>query len=112
MGAGRMVIGSDYPFEDMNVCTDFLDAQPMSDAEREQLYWQPRPHRDGQLERAASEAMHKTGGQRSDDQSGEQALRKRLRYPAWSVRRAMRSPLSEWGGSPVRKRRSRPTCWQ
>ncbi len=38
LGAGRMVIGSDYPFEDMKVCTDFLDAQPMSDAEREQLY--------------------------------------------------------------------------
>ena len=39
MGAGRMVIGSDYPFEDMKVCTDFLEAQPMSDAEKEQLYW-------------------------------------------------------------------------
>ena len=39
MGAGRMVMGSDYPFEDMKMCTDFLDAQPMSDAEKEQLYW-------------------------------------------------------------------------
>jgi uncharacterized protein len=38
IGAGRMVIGSDYPFEDMDVCTRFLDEQPMSDAEREQLY--------------------------------------------------------------------------
>ena len=38
IGAGRMVIGSDYPFEDMDSCTGFLDKQPMSDAEREQLY--------------------------------------------------------------------------
>jgi hypothetical protein len=34
-----MVIGSDYPFEDMKMCTEFLEAQPMSDAEKEQLYW-------------------------------------------------------------------------
>jgi predicted TIM-barrel fold metal-dependent hydrolase len=39
MGAGRMVIGSDFPFEDMKSCTDFLAAQPMSDTEQEQLYW-------------------------------------------------------------------------
>ncbi len=38
LGAGRMVIGSDYPFEDMAVCTKFLDAQAMSDTERQQLY--------------------------------------------------------------------------
>jgi uncharacterized protein len=38
LGIDRMVIGSDYPFEDMDVCTRFLDAQPLSDAEREQLY--------------------------------------------------------------------------
>jgi uncharacterized protein len=39
MGAGRMVIGSDYPFEDMKVCVEFLDAQPMTDAESKQLNW-------------------------------------------------------------------------
>jgi hypothetical protein len=33
-----MVIGSDYPFEDMKVCTGFLEAQPMSDTEKDQLY--------------------------------------------------------------------------
>jgi hypothetical protein len=38
LGTGRMVIGSDYPFEDMKVCTGFLEAQPMSDTEKEQLY--------------------------------------------------------------------------
>ena len=38
MGAERMVIGSDHPFEDMSACTSFLDAQPMSDEEREALY--------------------------------------------------------------------------
>ena len=39
MGARRMVIGSDYPFEDMKVCTDFLEAQPMSETDKAQLYW-------------------------------------------------------------------------
>jgi hypothetical protein len=39
MGTERMVIGSDYPFEDMKVCTSFLDEQPMTDAEKDQLYW-------------------------------------------------------------------------
>jgi hypothetical protein len=39
MGAARMVIGSDYPFEDMKACTDFLAAQPMAPADQEQLYW-------------------------------------------------------------------------
>ena len=39
LGTGRMVIGSDYPFEDMDVCTKFLDAQPMTGTEKEQLYW-------------------------------------------------------------------------
>jgi uncharacterized protein len=40
MGAARMVIGSDYPFEDMKACTDFLAAQPMTPADQEQLYWE------------------------------------------------------------------------
>jgi len=39
MGADRMVIGSDHPFEDMDKCIEFLDAQPMSDSERDDLYW-------------------------------------------------------------------------
>jgi uncharacterized protein len=38
LGAERMVIGSDYPFEDMDVCTRFLDEQAVSPAERAQLY--------------------------------------------------------------------------
>jgi predicted TIM-barrel fold metal-dependent hydrolase len=38
LGAQRMVIGSDYPFEDMDVCTSFLDNQAMSDTERAHLY--------------------------------------------------------------------------
>ncbi len=39
MGADRMVVGSDHPFEDMSICTRFLDDQPMTEMEREQLYW-------------------------------------------------------------------------
>ncbi len=39
MGTERMVIGSDYPFENMRACTSFLDEQPMSEPEKEQLYW-------------------------------------------------------------------------
>jgi predicted TIM-barrel fold metal-dependent hydrolase len=38
LGIGRMVMGSDYPFEDMDGCIRFLDDQPMSDTEREQMY--------------------------------------------------------------------------
>jgi predicted TIM-barrel fold metal-dependent hydrolase len=38
MGAERMVIGSDHPFEDMSACTAFLENQPMTDLERAQLY--------------------------------------------------------------------------
>jgi uncharacterized protein len=38
LGFGHMVLGSDYPFEDMRACVDFLDAQGMSGAESDQLY--------------------------------------------------------------------------
>jgi uncharacterized protein len=38
MGIERMVIGSDYPFEDMDACMRFLEEQPLSDTERNQLY--------------------------------------------------------------------------
>ena len=38
LGTARMVIGSDYPFEDMDVCTRFLDGQIVTEAERQQLY--------------------------------------------------------------------------
>lgn len=38
MGAERMVIGSDHPFENMNACMAFLEAQPMSDEQRASLY--------------------------------------------------------------------------
>jgi predicted TIM-barrel fold metal-dependent hydrolase len=38
MGTERMVIGSDHPFESMKQCMEFLEAQPMSDEERDNLY--------------------------------------------------------------------------
>jgi predicted TIM-barrel fold metal-dependent hydrolase len=37
LGAERMVVGTDYPFEDMIACVGFLADQPLSDAERSQL---------------------------------------------------------------------------
>lgn len=37
LGTTRMVVGTDYPFEDMTACLDFLAAQPLSDEERGQL---------------------------------------------------------------------------
>jgi predicted TIM-barrel fold metal-dependent hydrolase len=39
LGAERMVIGTDHPFEDMGACMSFLEKQPKTDAEREDLYW-------------------------------------------------------------------------
>ncbi|MCL5736549.1 MAG: amidohydrolase family protein [Actinobacteria bacterium] len=39
LGSRRMVIGSDHPFESMDQCMNFLEAQPMSGEEREDLYW-------------------------------------------------------------------------
>ena len=40
LGTERMVLGTDYPFEDMSVCMDFLARQPMEDAEKDRLYWE------------------------------------------------------------------------
>jgi len=37
LGTERMVVGTDYPFEDMKECTDFLDAQPLSVQERAEM---------------------------------------------------------------------------
>lgn len=37
LGIERMVVGTDYPFEDMAACMGFLAEQPMSEEEREQL---------------------------------------------------------------------------
>ena len=38
LGLGRMVLGTDYPYESMRSCMDFLESQVMSPSEREQLY--------------------------------------------------------------------------
>ena len=38
LGTERMVVGTDYPFEDMNACMDFLAERPLSVKERDQLY--------------------------------------------------------------------------
>ena len=38
LGFGRMVLGSDYPYESMTTCMEFLRSQSMSPAEQEQLY--------------------------------------------------------------------------
>lgn len=38
LGTPRMVLGTDYPFEDMAACMGFLAGQPMSQEERHQLY--------------------------------------------------------------------------
>jgi predicted TIM-barrel fold metal-dependent hydrolase len=39
LGTGRMVLGTDYPFESMKACMDFLAEQPMDDGEKDNLYW-------------------------------------------------------------------------
>ena len=39
LGTERMVIGTDHPFENMEVCMEFLEKQPMTEPERENLYW-------------------------------------------------------------------------
>jgi len=39
LGAERMVLGTDYPFESMPACLRFLSQQRMNDAERDDLYW-------------------------------------------------------------------------
>lgn len=38
LGFACMALGSDYPFENMRVCMDFLESQEMSPMEKEQLY--------------------------------------------------------------------------
>jgi predicted TIM-barrel fold metal-dependent hydrolase len=39
LGSDRLVIGTDHPFESMDACMTFLAEQPMTDADRENLYW-------------------------------------------------------------------------
>jgi predicted TIM-barrel fold metal-dependent hydrolase len=39
LGTKRMVIGTDHPFEDMSVAMAFLHQFPMTEAQREDLYW-------------------------------------------------------------------------
>jgi predicted TIM-barrel fold metal-dependent hydrolase len=38
LGCSRMTLGSDYPYESMRVCMDFLKAQSMSPSEERELY--------------------------------------------------------------------------
>lgn len=38
LGFSRMTLGSDYPYESMRVCMDFLEAQSMSPSEAQELY--------------------------------------------------------------------------
>jgi uncharacterized protein len=38
LGISRMALGTDYPYESMRSCLDFLEGQAMSPSEREQLY--------------------------------------------------------------------------
>ncbi len=40
LGTERMVLGTDYPFENMPACMDFLARQPMEEAEKDRLYWE------------------------------------------------------------------------
>ena len=39
LGTERMVLGTDYPFEDMGACMMFLQKQLIGPAEKDQLYW-------------------------------------------------------------------------
>jgi 2,3-dihydroxybenzoate decarboxylase len=39
VGSERMHFASDYPFESMVEASAFLDAAPVSDADREKVYW-------------------------------------------------------------------------
>jgi predicted TIM-barrel fold metal-dependent hydrolase len=38
LGIDHMLLGSDYPYESMRVCMDFLESQEMSASEKQQLY--------------------------------------------------------------------------
>jgi len=38
LGIERILLGSDYPYESMKTCVDFLEAQAMSPSEAQQLY--------------------------------------------------------------------------
>lgn len=38
LGIGRMLLGTDYPYEDMKECMDFIEGLPLSEDEKEKLY--------------------------------------------------------------------------
>ncbi|HEY5529054.1 MAG TPA: amidohydrolase family protein [Thermoleophilia bacterium] len=38
LGIEKMVLGTDYPYESMKACVEFLETQPMTASEKEQLY--------------------------------------------------------------------------
>jgi predicted TIM-barrel fold metal-dependent hydrolase len=38
LGIDKMVLGTDYPFESMTMCLDFLENQALTSAEKEHLY--------------------------------------------------------------------------
>lgn len=39
LGTGRMVLGTDYPFESMKACLEFLSHQEMTEAEADDICW-------------------------------------------------------------------------
>jgi predicted TIM-barrel fold metal-dependent hydrolase len=39
MGAGRILLGTDYPYEDPKVCMDFLEGLPLPQEDREKIYY-------------------------------------------------------------------------
>jgi predicted TIM-barrel fold metal-dependent hydrolase len=40
MGIDRILLSTDYPYEDPNECLHFLESLPLSKAEREKVYYQ------------------------------------------------------------------------
>jgi predicted TIM-barrel fold metal-dependent hydrolase len=38
MGIDRVLLGTDYPYEDSGECLQFLEGVPMSNSDREKIY--------------------------------------------------------------------------
>ena len=62
LGAERMVIGTDHPFENMSACMDFLEKQPMTDVERDHLYGRRRPRSGWERSEAATPTRTRGSG--------------------------------------------------
>ena len=39
MGIDRILLGTDYPYEDMEECIEFVDGLPLKKKEKEMIYW-------------------------------------------------------------------------